>query len=178
MVASNRTPTSAKSPAKTPAVALKRQVTAISPTHKSLEDELIYLRSQNKLLKTALDSVKDTATEKLSKSYELVWYARNRTRYPSHEASKWLDHSKEHSHDIEDLHSGDADYFHGFNSGVLAASRMFKEHAEVSSVDSDEDVISSSHASATKHQQKVEKSKQSFPNVAADSFPTVRGESN
>ena len=67
--------------AKTPAVALKRQVTAISPTHKSLEDELIYLRSQNKLLKTALDSVKDTATEKLSKSYELVWYARNRSEY-------------------------------------------------------------------------------------------------
>ena len=128
-------------------------------------------------------------------------------RYPSHEASKWLDHSKEHSHDIEDLHSGDADYFHGFNSGVLAASRMFKEHAEVANVDSDVssryrhwllepilkrrrshiaiawrqiqgDVICSSHASATKHQQKVEKSKQSFPNVAADSFPTVRGESN
>ena len=65
--------------AKIPAVGLKRQV--ISPnSHKSLEDEVLYLRSQNKLLKSALNAVKDTATEKLSKSYELVWYARNRSK--------------------------------------------------------------------------------------------------
>ena len=64
---------------KTPAVELKRQVTSISPSnnHKSIENELEYLRSQNKVLKAALGAVKDTATEKLSKSYELVWYARN-----------------------------------------------------------------------------------------------------
>lgn len=63
---------------KTPAVELKRQVTSISPSnnHKSIENELEYLRSQNKVLKAALSAVKDTATEKLSKSYELVWYAR------------------------------------------------------------------------------------------------------
>jgi hypothetical protein len=45
-----------------------------------LEDEVLFLRSQNKLLKSALGAVKDTATEKLSKSYELVWYARNRSK--------------------------------------------------------------------------------------------------
>ena len=28
------------------------------------------------------------------------------------------------------LKSNDADYHHGFHSGVLAAARMFKEHAE------------------------------------------------
>lgn len=64
---------------KTPAVQLKRQVT-VSPSHKSIEDEVIYLRSQNKLLKNALNAVKDTATDKLTKSYELVWYARNRSK--------------------------------------------------------------------------------------------------
>ena len=66
--------------AKTPAVELKRQVTSISTSsnnHKSIQDELVYLRSQNKVLKAALSAVKDTAKEKLSRSYELVWYARN-----------------------------------------------------------------------------------------------------
>ena len=64
--------------ARTPAVQLKRQVT-VSQTYKSIEDEVIYLRSQNKLLKNALNAVNDTASEKLFKSYKLVWYARNRS---------------------------------------------------------------------------------------------------
>ena len=70
--------------AKTPAVQIKRQVTSVSPTHKSLEDEVIYLRSQNKLLKNALNAVKDTANDKLVHSYELVWYARNRSKCTNH----------------------------------------------------------------------------------------------
>ena len=61
----------------------------------------------------------------------LFYRFRFAARYPSHEASKWLDHSKEHSHDIDDLHSPDGDFHHGFNSGVLAAARMFKEQADV-----------------------------------------------
>lgn len=65
--------------AKTPASGLKRAVSS-SPTHKAIEDEVIFLRSQNKMLKSALNAVKDTAKEKLSKSYELVWYARNRSK--------------------------------------------------------------------------------------------------
>jgi len=76
MVVSSRAPS--KDEARTPAVQLKRQVT-VSQTYKSIEDEVIYLRSQNKLLKNALNAVKDTASEKLCKSYELVWYARNRS---------------------------------------------------------------------------------------------------
>jgi hypothetical protein len=177
MVASNKVSIVTKDPAKTPAVELKRQVTSISPSHKTLEDEVIYLRSQNKLLKNALNAVKDTASEKLNKSYELVWYARNRTRYPSHEASKWLDHSKEHSGDIDNLHSADADYHHGFNSGVLAATRLFKEQADVEHLGSDDGSVGSAHEAETKLQEKIEKSKESFPNVSADSFPKLRCES-
>ena len=64
--------------AKTPAAELKRTVSS-SPSHKVLEDEVLLLRSQNKLLKSALNAIKDTASEKLSRSYELVWYARNRS---------------------------------------------------------------------------------------------------
>ncbi|KAL7541443.1 hypothetical protein ACHAXR_010936, partial [Thalassiosira sp. AJA248-18] len=172
MVVSNRASILTKAAAKTPAVELKRQVT-ISLTHKSLEDELMYLRNQNKILKNALNAVKDTATEKLSKSYELVWYARNRTRYPSHEASKWLDNSKEHSCDIDNLHSPDGDYHHGFNSGVLAATRLFREQADVEHLDSDDDSIGSVHEEEQKLQQKIQKSKHDFPDVAVDSFPTL-----
>ncbi len=58
-------------------------------------------------------------------------------RYPSHQVSKWLDSSKEHSRDIDNLHSVDGDFHHGFNSGVLAASRLFKDHADVSHVSND-----------------------------------------
>eukprot|EP00573_Skeletonema_grethae_P013535 CAMPEP_0201697302 /NCGR_PEP_ID=MMETSP0578-20130828/10536_1 /ASSEMBLY_ACC=CAM_ASM_000663 /TAXON_ID=267565 /ORGANISM="Skeletonema grethea, Strain CCMP 1804" /LENGTH=176 /DNA_ID=CAMNT_0048183437 /DNA_START=33 /DNA_END=563 /DNA_ORIENTATION=+ len=163
---------------KTPAAQLKRQVT-VSPSHKSIEDEVIYLRSQNKLLNNALNAVKNTATDKLRKSYELVWYARNRTRYPSHQVSKWLDNSKEHSRDIDNLHSTDGDFHHGFNSGVLAASRMFKDHAEVSHVDSDsEDVFDSAHQAVVKHQEKIEESREAFPNASADTFPVLRADSN
>jgi hypothetical protein len=64
--------------AKTPAAELKRTISS-SPSHKALEDEVLLLRSQNKLLKSALNAIKDTASEKLSRSYELVWYARNRS---------------------------------------------------------------------------------------------------
>mmetsp|Transcript_25311 Transcript_25311/g.53467 ORF Transcript_25311/g.53467 Transcript_25311/m.53467 type:complete len:178 (+) Transcript_25311:68-601(+) len=177
MVNSNRSAVMTKDPAKTPAVELKRQITLL-PSHKSIEDEVMYLRSQNKILKNALNAVKDTATEKLSKSYELVWYARNRTRYPSHKASMWLDHSKEHSRDIENLHSPDGDFHHGFNSGVLAATRMFKAHADVVHLESDDDLIASPHEVATKHKQKIDKSKQCFPDASADTFPPIRSESN
>lgn len=72
---------------KTPAAQLKRQVT-VSPSLKSVEDEIIYLRSQNKLLKNALNAVKNTASDKLRKSYELVWYARNRSKYRGRELSR------------------------------------------------------------------------------------------
>eukprot|EP00804_Cyclotella_cryptica_P014172 CCRYP_005599-RA/>CCRYP_005599-RA protein AED:0.32 eAED:0.32 QI:71/1/1/1/1/1/3/427/169 len=169
MVTSIHTPSTTKSASKTPAVDLKRQV-SMSPTHKRLEDEVLFLRSQNKLLKSALGAVKDTATEKLSKSYELVWYARYRTRFPTHAASKWLDHSKEHKSDIEKLHSIDGDFHHGFNSGVLAASRMFRDHADL-------DVGSVQDATPV-HTEKIEESKKSFPDLSVNEFPVVRGQSN
>jgi hypothetical protein len=52
-------------------------------------------------------------------------------RFPTHPASKWLDHSKDHKDEINKLQGMDGDFYHGFNSGVLAAARMFKDHAEI-----------------------------------------------
>ena len=175
MVSSNSASVSIKDAAKTPAASIKsplKRSVSTSPSHKNIEDEVLYLRAQNKLLKSALNAVKDTASEKLSKSYELVWYARNRTRYPSHEASKWLDNSKEHSDDIDNLRGMNGDFHHGFNSGMLAASRMFKEQADVHDGDSDCEPFEA----AAQHKKKVVESKESFPNLQADAFPTIRSD--
>ena len=56
-------------------------------------------------------------------------------RYPNHEASKRIENAEEHKDAISDLRGQDADYHHGFNSGLLAASRLFKEHADISHLD-------------------------------------------
>lgn len=52
-------------------------------------------------------------------------------RYPNHEASKRLESSDEHREELEKLRSAEGDYHHGFHSGVLAASKMFQEHADI-----------------------------------------------
>ncbi len=51
----------------------------MSPTI-TTEDEVIALRAENKVLRQALKAVEDTATEQLKKSFELVWFARNRCK--------------------------------------------------------------------------------------------------
>lgn len=51
----------------------------VSPTT-TTEDEVIALRAENKVLRQALNAVEDTATEQLKKSFELVWFARNRCK--------------------------------------------------------------------------------------------------
>jgi hypothetical protein len=50
-------------------------------------------------------------------------------RYPNHEASERID--KEHKEDIEKLRGDDGDFYHGFNTGVLAAARMFNDKADI-----------------------------------------------
>eukprot|EP00956_Cyclotella_meneghiniana_P009048 scaffold12414_cov84-Cyclotella_meneghiniana.AAC.9 len=147
-----------------------------SPTHKDLLDEVKFLRTQNKVLKAAINAVKDTATEKLTKSYELNYLCKHTAnsweyfvpsfiaRFPTHPASKWLDHSEKHKDEIDKLHSMDGDFHHGFNSGVLAAARMFKDHTEI-------DLESAEASSAAKVV--IEGSKKSFPDLSCNKFPVV-----
>eukprot|EP00561_Arcocellulus_cornucervis_P013138 CAMPEP_0185799688 /NCGR_PEP_ID=MMETSP1322-20130828/465_1 /TAXON_ID=265543 /ORGANISM="Minutocellus polymorphus, Strain RCC2270" /LENGTH=183 /DNA_ID=CAMNT_0028495275 /DNA_START=105 /DNA_END=656 /DNA_ORIENTATION=- len=139
----------------------------VSPTT-TTEDEVIALRAENKVLRQALNAVEDTATEQLKKSFELVWFARNRCRYPNHEASKRIEGAEEHKDAISDLRGQDADYHHGFNSGLLAASRLFKEHADISHLDLHE---GGWHEKIAHHTEKVGGSKESFPRLDVDEFP-------
>ena len=62
-------------------------------------------------------------------------------RYPNHEASKRIETAEEHQKALSDLRGPDCDFHHGFNSGLLAASRMFKDHADISHLELHEVII-------------------------------------
>lgn len=129
----------------------------------SLEDEVIALRARNKVLTEALKGVHESATKEFKKNFDLVWFARNRCefpylvrrckrwynvsfslssgipdRFPNHVDSKRIQDSEEHREDLELLKTDDADYHHGFQAGVLAAARMFKEHSDILHINGEE----------------------------------------
>jgi hypothetical protein len=49
-----------------------------SPT--SNEEEIHALRARNKVLTDALKAIKETADKEVNSNYELVWFARNRSK--------------------------------------------------------------------------------------------------
>ena len=95
----------------------------------SKDEELKALRIRNKVLTESLAAIKDAASEETKKNFDLVWFAKNRYRHPNHEASKRID--GEYQDDIAKLKRNDGDFHHGFHTGLLAASRMFKEKADI-----------------------------------------------
>ena len=142
---------------------------SISPDSKSANEELIALRAKNKMLMETLAAIKQTANKELKEKFDLVWYAKFRYRYPNHEASARID--KEHKEMIQDLRSDDGDFHHGFNSGVLAASRMFATQADVLHIN---DIALSPELmeEGAKHQKKIEDAKEAFPHLEVDNnFP-------
>ena len=52
-------------------------------------------------------------------------------RYPNHAASSRIEKAEEYKEEIRKLRDSDGDFHHGFNTGVLAATRMFKEKADI-----------------------------------------------
>jgi hypothetical protein len=55
-------------------------------------------------------------------------------RYHNHEASKRIDEAKEHQDELKKLRGPDGDFHHGFNCGVLAASRLFLDQSDVAHI--------------------------------------------
>jgi len=142
----------------------------VSPT--SLEEEVQALRARNKILTNALKAIKETAAEEAEKHYDLVWFARNRCRYPNHDARKRIE--EEHKEELEKLMTADGDYFHGMHSGFLAASRMFKQQADVLHINTFERGVVSEEllSAAQKHEDKIEKSRKEFPKLSVEVPPT------
>lgn len=93
-------------------------------------------------------------------------------RYPNHDARKRIE--EEHKEELEKLMTADGDYFHGMHSGFLAASRMFKQQADVLHINTFERGVVSEEllSAAQKHEDKIEKSRKEFPKLSVEVPPT------
>ena len=87
-------------------------------------------------------------------------------RYPNHKDRKRIE--KQHSLELEKLQTLDGDYHHGVHSGCLAASRMFQQQADILHINEHKEVTDELLSVAAQHQKKIEESRKSFPEVAAD----------
>ena len=106
-------------------------------------------------------------------NFELVWFARNRSRYPTHPDSKCIENSKFHREELAKLRTNDCDFHHGFNSGVLATSRLFKQISDVShAFNEDVQMEANEDNLVLQHTEKVKKMKRNFPDLSVDSFPS------
>ena len=142
----------------------------VSPS--ATKDDVQALRVRNQILTESLAAIKETASKELKKSFDLVWFAKYRYRYPNHEASQRID--EEYKEEIEKLRGDDGDFHHGFNSGVLAAVRMFKEKADILHVNDFEELSADLMAEAVKHTKKIEAARKQYPHteVESNTFPT------
>lgn len=151
--------------------------TAVSPkdgSPRSVEEEMTALKARNHVLTEALKSIKETAESEAKKHYDLVWHARNKSRYPLHTERKRIE--EEHSEELKKLETPDGDFHHGVHAGLLAASRMFQKQADILHVVKEIRPESASEeilTAAAKHKKAVEESRESFPNLAVTSPPNA-----
>ena len=94
----------------------------------------------------------------------------NTDRYPNHPDSKRID--EEHKEEIQKLRSEDGDFHHGFNTGLLAAARLFKEKADVLHINQFEELNTELLAEAANHKKKIEDARSKFPHIeVTNEFP-------
>lgn len=96
-----------------------------------LSAEIHALRNENARLRGALQSVQKAVADDHQYYFHLVWIARglegdNRENNPQVLAEiREMGREDQFAMDLEDLSGDEADWAHGFNSGMLAASRMY-----------------------------------------------------
>mmetsp|Transcript_25625 Transcript_25625/g.31559 ORF Transcript_25625/g.31559 Transcript_25625/m.31559 type:complete len:172 (-) Transcript_25625:229-744(-) len=140
------------------------------------QDEITQLKARNKVLTNALKDIQCCASGHLKHHFELVWFALNRTRYPNHPLSKNIEESECHREKLEKLRSNDGDFHHGFNSGVLATSRLFKHISDIFEnivPNTHDGGVANDHEEETivqKHHEEVEKVKTNFPDFSVDTL--------
>lgn len=144
------------------------------PSEMTPEDELTALRQKVNFLADALHSVEKLADEQIKRNYELVWFARNYAPFSNDENVLRLLSSPEHREAIGKLLGPEREYFHGFNSGLLAAARMYKEHARMPTQDKME--VSNLWEEimlglSLKHSDQAEASRKDFPNTETSGWP-------
>lgn len=147
----------------------------------SPEEENRMLRARVKLLSDQLKEVRHAADAQIRLSFALVWFARNNDSYPDDEVIRHIRTSPEFSSDIARILGGQSDYWTGFNTGLLAASRMFKEHAtppKMTEESEDKMEISSMWEDvvlglSSQQAQKIEASRRSFPDTTTNGPPQL-----
>lgn len=147
---------------------------AVSPTSSptTVNEELILLRARNKLLTQALSAIHASSKKEVKNKYDLVWFAKYRYRYPNHEASERID--KEYKDEIEKLRSDEGDFHHGFNSGVLAAARMFRDMSEAARIDDIETLSPELLTEASRVTTTIEGARKSYPDTeVSNDFPEI-----
>tara|TARA_R110002073_G_scaffold427_1_gene3655 strand:+ start:20 stop:508 length:489 start_codon:yes stop_codon:yes gene_type:complete len=96
--------------------------------------ELKALRRENKILKTCIKSTTNDISNREKLYEKLVYLARNN---PNNTLQERIDFVKSeigedffeddvYEKEIEKLRSGNRDYTHGFNSGMLASTRLYE----------------------------------------------------
>lgn len=93
-------------------------------------------------------------------------------RFPNHGDAKRIE--KEHSEELEKLKTAEGDFFHGIHCGLLAATRMFQDHAEIVEAIQGDDDGGHLIEEAVKFEQKKQESIESFPHVAVDVAPVQK----
>lgn len=97
-----------------------------------LSTELKVLREKNARLEGALSCLQKVASDNRKYYFKLVWIARgwaedDRVNDPQIRADiRDMDREEQFAKDVENLSGDEGDWNHGFNSGMLAASRMFE----------------------------------------------------
>ena len=88
--------------------------------------ELGLLREKNRQLKEALDAVTEKSNQMASYYFWLVWLARDAKRVPNDRMKSELGDEKYEDllKDFAALKTKNGDFYHGFNSGCLAMSRL------------------------------------------------------
>mmetsp|Transcript_17039 Transcript_17039/g.26592 ORF Transcript_17039/g.26592 Transcript_17039/m.26592 type:complete len:198 (-) Transcript_17039:206-799(-) len=132
------------------------------------ESEIANLRAQNLLLRGAVAALKQDASDMVKVNFERVWFANNRICYPASEHSRRLEVDPQHRDAILCLRGGDSDYHHGFNSGLLAAGRLFRDNINV--IQDDASIVCSDTLTevATMLEQKLQENRGNFPNSVVD----------
>ena len=103
---------------------------AVVVSHK-VSNELQALRDENSRLKSALESVQNAVADDSQYYFNLVWIARGLEGDDRENNSQVLAEIRSMGRedrfvlDLENMSGDGGDWFHGFNSGMLAASRMY-----------------------------------------------------
>ena len=96
-------------------------------------DENEKLKKEIEFYKSVLEEIHDESHKYSEKYFDLVWLARTHNlenpNDPNYKHTREL--ADKHKEDFEKLSSDAGDWHHGFNSGILALSRLFGDLSDM-----------------------------------------------